>query len=120
MKAFLIDSDEKQIKEIDYQHTNYKSILGVIGCDILSCALLDSENALYYGMLNLVLDSRRPAFWMRRMGIHFGRSYICTKGNGLIVAHGKEGHLCDSTLTLARVRDLVSFSEPAEAMAEAS
>jgi hypothetical protein len=81
--------------------------------------LPDSQNALYYGTLNMVPDSR-PSFWMRHTGIHFGRSYIGLKGNALIVAQDKEGHLCDSTLTLARVRDLVSFSEPAEAMAEAS
>jgi hypothetical protein len=120
MKAFQINPNDQSVHQVDYTHTDYTSVLEAVSCDILNFTLLDSENVLYHGLLNTTnLDQVRPSFWMRRMGIHFGRAYIRVKGHGLIVTHDDDGKPADSTLTLEQVRDLVSFSEPAQVAAQA-
>jgi hypothetical protein len=99
MKAILIDSENQEVKEVEYSG-DYNQIYEYTKCQMFTVVRIDEKNDIFVddeGLLN---------------GTVFGFEYdgYPLMGNGLVLAHDNDGESVGTTLTVEEVREKVAFT----------
>jgi hypothetical protein len=97
MKAILIDVENKEVKEVEYEG-DYTQVYKFINCELFSMVSIDKENIIYVddeGLLNKPTKFFQIACYRDQLA-----------GNGLILG---VDHLGDSVSTSLSVEDIESM-----------
>ena len=111
MKAILIDTKNKEIKEVEHDDT-LKNIYKLVDCATFDVVNIDNTNGIYVDDEGLFAEDRRFFIYRgtNRDGSH-GRIQSLA-GNGLILGTDNEGEVIAPTITLEEVQDAVDFHQP--------
>ena len=102
MKAILIDSKTREIREVDY--TNFNDIYKFVGCNLFDAVDFNTKNDTVYvddeGLLTLTHDT---------MFFTIGDSEQPLAGNGLILGTNDEGESIEPSVTVEEVKEITKF-----------
>lgn len=109
MKAYLIDTPNKQITEVDYDG-NYKSIYGLIKASLYEVVYLNAEEDCMFldeeGLIN-----GNPHGWFKYEGANQP-----FRGYALVLGTDSEGNSVEPKMSIDELRARVSFPDDAELM----
>lgn len=107
MKAYLIDTPNKQIVEVDYDG-NYKSIYGLIHASLYEVVYLNAEEDCMFldeeGLIN-----GNPHGWIKYEGANQP-----FRGYALVLGTDSEGNSVEPKMSIEELRAKVSFPEDDE------
>ncbi len=117
IKAILIDSENKQVLEIElnkesgsYNQDMYKALK----CDYITCACSELftklDHALFVDDEGLLKDDPMGAFCIRIGSGALYHSQVFS-GNGIIVGIDSEGESIDHALDVELIKDIVKWDE---------
>ena len=102
MKAILIDTKNKEVREVEHDDT-LKNIYELVGCSTFDVQRIDNINSIYVDDEGLFVNSQR---YFKYQG---DLNSIDLAGNGLVLGVDHEGNSISPTLTLEEVKEAVTF-----------
>ncbi len=108
MKAILIDTKNKEIKEVEHDDT-LKNIYKLVDCATFDVVNIDNTNGIYVDDEGLFVEE--PLFFIYHGTNHdgFHGRIQPLAGNGLILGVDSEGNSIAPTVTLKEVKEAVDF-----------
>jgi len=100
MKAILVDSNNKKIKEVEFSG-NYKEICDFVDCDMFTVVTVDEENVMYVddeGLLKGATKFFKADFYHDQLA-----------GNGLIIGYDSMGDSVGTTMNVEDVEKQIKF-----------
>lgn len=107
MKAFLIDSKNKEVKEIEMTD-NWEEIPQTLGCEVFSCPHVTTENDVMYCDDEGLLKPLESFFLLESYPQPIA-------GNGLILGDDGEGGSESAHVDLETLKKRVTFMSPNDA-----
>lgn len=105
MKAFLINPEKQEISEIEVTHPVLKSLYRHIGCDCIDSLRINQNNIIWVDDEGLL----KPNFYFR---IENYPNPLA--GNGVVLGIKPDGDNKDVSITLDKLKEIVSFYEKEE------
>ena len=106
MRAYLIDTPNKQIVEVDY-NGDYRTIKEHIRADLFTTVMLGSGDCLFVDDEGLINDN--PHGWIKLEG--YAQPL---RGYGLVLGTDEEGESIEPSATLEELRGMISFPSDEE------
>lgn len=113
MKALLINPIDRTITEVEYDG-NYKTIYTLIGADNFDLAGLNNEgDGIFVDGEGLLKDDMDPPFRVAHPDLVEPCFLV---GKGLVLGTDKDGESITPHITLAELKDVITFPTPLEAV----
>ena len=106
MRAYLIDTPNKQIVEVDY-NGDYRTIKEHIRADLFTAVMLEGGDCLFVDDEGLINDN--PHGWIKLEGYTQP-----LRGYGLVLGTDKEGESIEPSATLEELRGMIAFPSDEE------
>lgn len=103
IKGILIDSVNREVKNIEVEQGSLDDIYKALGCDCFDIVRLPNREGIYVDDEGLLKDKIEHAFT-------FDGKFLA--GNGLILACDDEGESISTKFTVEYVRERVTFAPP--------
>lgn len=107
MRAILIDPEHGEVKEFDFDYTDYKDICAAVGCDLMAVAFsLPNGDACFVDDEGLINGRWTDSFTFNhpRWG-----AWQPFNGRGLILGTGEDGESIDAVSPLEEIRSRVTL-----------